>query len=661
MSRSSRGIVVLLALALAVLGTARPAAAADYVPISGGGSTTVYNAFNQWAGNVAQYRLHVNYLRVGDAGGRQRFAAGDTDFAASDVPFDAGDPAAAARPFAYMPDVAVATTFVYTLRNGFTTITNLRLSGENVAKIFTGRLTAWNDPAIAADNPGVNLPAIAIVPVVHSEGSGQTAALTRWMAARQGPIWQSYCTEVGRTPCDPTSAYPVLNGSRMVAQPADQGVAGYVSLANGAIGYTDASSARAWGLPAAKVLNEAGYYTEPTAGHVGVSLLAARVAPDGTADLSGVYTNPDPRTYELAWYSYMLVPTTDAFGFTAAKGFTLSQFGTYLLCPGQGGLSALGLAPLPVNLSLAGYRQLRQVPGAQVPPTEDGFVRSCTANPTIAPDGTDRLAASDPMPAACDRKGQSPCFAAMPTETGLSGPDQVAIGDVVSLLASVNPVGVPGTVRFFDRETPLAAPVPVYGGYARLTTTLDPGLHLVTARYEPPADYPYYQASTSYPLAITVSGVPPQDESIVTNVPHDEGVFTMTVSDTPVRLTTAALRPDHTFDSTGSLAPVTITDDRDQTHPGWSLTGQVGDFTSGANTFSGAYLSWTPAILTPNRAGDVQPGAPSATLRDGSELAHAPAAGGLGTTVLGAGLHLRIPSTTQPGDYSATLTITAIA
>nr|BFE59006.1 hypothetical protein GCM10020063_035320 [Dactylosporangium thailandense] len=643
------------------MGSARPAAAAVYAPITGGGSTTASNAFHLWTGNVAQYGMRVDYLRVGDASGRQRFAAGDTDFAASDVPFDAGDPAAAARPFAYMPDVAVATTFVYTLRNGLATITNLRLSGENVAKIFTGRLTAWNDPAIAADNPGVNLPAIAIVPVVHSEGSGQTAALTRWMAARQGPIWQSYCAQTGRTPCTPTSAYPVLNGSNMIAQPGDVGVAGYVALANGTIGYTDASTARAEGLPAAKVLNSAGYYTEPTAGHVGVSLLAARVAPDGTADLSGVYTNPDPRTYELSWYSYLLVPTGDAFGFTAAKGFTLAQFGTYLLCPGQGGLSALGLAPLPLNLALAAYRQLRQVPGAQVPPTEDGFVHSCAGNPTFATDGTDTLAASDPMPAGCDRKGQGPCFTGMLTQTGLSGPDQVAIGDAVSLVASVYPVGAPGTVQFLDRDTPLAAPVPVYGGYARLTAILDPGFHIVTARYEPLADYPYYQPSTSNPLGITVAGVAPQDESIVTNVPHDEGVFTMTVTDVPVRLTTAALQPDHTFDSTGGLAPVTITDERDQTRPGWSLTGQVGDFTSGANTFSGAYLSWTPAILTPNRAGDVRPGDPSAILRDGSELAHAPAAGGLGTTVLGAGLHLRIPSTTQPGEYSATLTITAIA
>src|SRR5262249_24341926 len=154
----------------------------------------------------------------------------------------------------------------------------LRLSGENIARIFTGVLTRWNDPAIAADNPGLRLPAIKIVPVVRSDGSGSTAQFTQWMIATQGRYWTDYCRKVGRDPCTQTAAYPVLSGSGMVGQSRDLGVSGYVAQASavGAIGYVEYSYAIQAGFPVAKVLNVAGYYTEPTAGHVAVSLLRAK-------------------------------------------------------------------------------------------------------------------------------------------------------------------------------------------------------------------------------------------------------------------------------------------------------------------------------------------------------------------------------------------------
>ena len=77
-----------------------------------------------------------------------------------------------------MPIVAGGTSFMYNLKIGGKRVTNLRLSGETLAKIFTGGITTWNDPAIEADNPGSTLPARKIVPVVRSDGSGTTAQLT---------------------------------------------------------------------------------------------------------------------------------------------------------------------------------------------------------------------------------------------------------------------------------------------------------------------------------------------------------------------------------------------------------------------------------------------------------------------------------------------------
>src|SRR5262249_25904382 len=161
-----------------------------------------------------------------------------------------------------MPDTAGGTVFMYNLKIGAARVTNLRLSGPVIAGIFTGTITKWNDPAIAADNPGLKLPALDVVPVVRSDGSGSTAQFTQGMLATQGSAWNAYCEKVGRSPCTQTSAYPLLPGSRMVGQAGDLGVAGYVGQAGavGTIGYVEYSYTIQSGFPAAKVLNSAGYY-----------------------------------------------------------------------------------------------------------------------------------------------------------------------------------------------------------------------------------------------------------------------------------------------------------------------------------------------------------------------------------------------------------------
>src|SRR5262249_13195591 len=158
----------------------------------------------------------------------------------------------------------------------------------------------------------------------------------------------------------------------------------------------------------AKVLNAAGYYTAPTPANVGVSLLSARLNPDQTADLSPVYTDTDPRTYELSYYSYMIIPTGLNGNMTVAKGYTIGAFGQYALCHGQQQVNALGYAALPINLVEDGFTQLQRIPGASLPATTAAFIASCD-NPTFSPDGTNTLAASAPMPAACDRPGATPC------------------------------------------------------------------------------------------------------------------------------------------------------------------------------------------------------------------------------------------------------------
>ncbi len=192
-------------------------------------------------------------------------------------------------------------------------------------------------------------------------------------------------------------------------------MSGYVAQngSDGAIGYTQYSFAITSGFPVAKLLNADGYYTEPTPGHVAVSLLEAQINTDPrssdylTENLSGVYTDTDPRTYELSAYSYFILPTNQTYPITPKQGYSLGAYGSYLLCQGQQQVDTLGYSALPINLVEAGYAQLRKIPGAQIQSTSGSFIQGCN-NPTFDPNGNNKLAETDPQPAACDHSRQGP-------------------------------------------------------------------------------------------------------------------------------------------------------------------------------------------------------------------------------------------------------------
>jgi ABC-type phosphate transport system substrate-binding protein len=418
--RVARAVVVATIGLSAVLASsaASPAPTADarqsYQRISGEGSSWAANAIDAMRRNVEQFGITVDYSPSGSTAGRKAWLNGTVDFAASDIPFqftpeDGSAPEQpAAGSYAYIPVTAGGTAFMYNLKINGKQVTNLRLSGENVSRIFTNDLTTWNDPALQADNPGIVLPARPIVPVVRSDGSGSSAQFTQWMIDRHPAVWQAYCERSGRAPaCGSTSFYPTVSGSATIAQAGDLGVAGYVSqgFAEGAIGYVNYSYALNSAFPVVKVLNAAGFYTEPTPENVAVSLLKARINTDEsnpalylTQDLSGVYADQDPRSYQLSSYSYFILPTVEKGQFTAEKGRTLSAFAFYAMCEAQQQSESLGYSPLPINLVEASLDQIRKIPGAEVPNVD---ITKCN-NPTFAADGTNTLANNAPQPLACD-------------------------------------------------------------------------------------------------------------------------------------------------------------------------------------------------------------------------------------------------------------------
>ncbi|WP_327369484.1 phosphate ABC transporter substrate-binding protein PstS [Streptomyces sp. NBC_01217] len=416
----SRLTMAVAALVCALLALQPPTAeAASYTKISGAGSTWSSNALDQWRRNVSSNSgMTVNYQAVGSSVGREQFKNGTADFAVSEIPYGLTEggmrDAPPKRGYAYMPIVAGGTAFMYNLRIGGKKVTNLRLSGEVLTKIFTGRITMWNAAEIRSDNPGLNLPARRVIPVVRSDGSGTTAQLTTWMAREHGGLWDDYCRRAGRsTPCGMTSYFPVVPGSSHIAKSGSLGVSGYTKQghAEGAITYVEYSYAMNTGFPVAKMLNASGYYVEPTASSVAVALMKARINEDENSEnyltqiLDGVYRSADRRTYPLSSYSYMVVPTTTEQPFTQAKGRTLATFANYFLCDGQQQAEELGYSPLPKNLVEAGFAQVRRIPGA---PTGGIDIKKCR-NPTFSPDGSNTLAKRAPYPKACDKRGPQQC------------------------------------------------------------------------------------------------------------------------------------------------------------------------------------------------------------------------------------------------------------
>ena len=429
-TRTTLRTLLILLLSSAVLFSAPGAANATvYAQIEGTGSTWSQLIVQQWISDVNANGMKVVYTGGGSSKGRRDFANDSVDFAISEIPYQGTDEQGNAdtsngRPYAYLPIVAGGTAFTYQLKVGGVMVRNLRLSGETLTKIFTDKITNWDDPAITRDNNGRKFPDLPITPVVRSDGSGTTAQLTTWMDKQYPSIWRPYFGHAGLT-----SYFPIKNGSRMVGQAGSDQVMNTVSsfAGNGDIGYVEYSYPVNKNYPVVKVLNKAGYYVEPTQYNTAVALTKAKINQDKSSQLyltqilDGVYTNADPRAYPISSYSYMIIPTgADDSRMSTAKRQTLADFLYYSLCQGQTKAGPYGYSPLPLNLVQAGFTQIAKLKKAD--PAVDLTNRSVTTcnNPTFVAGhlSENHLAQIAPMPAACDKQGAGPCG----TDTGNNQP-----------------------------------------------------------------------------------------------------------------------------------------------------------------------------------------------------------------------------------------------
>ncbi len=277
--------------------------------------------------------LVVEYGGGGSGKGRSDLQEELVDFAGTDSTVkDEDKPNYEGGEFLYIPTVIAPITMSYNLPG----VPELRLSPATIAGIFQLEITNWNDPAIAADNEGVDLPDVEIVVARRADGSGTTDNFSRFLEAAAGP--------------DATGEWRLGSGSEIEwpegtqAGDGNSGVAQIIKDTEGAIGYVDLSDANANGLTFAAVQNKAGNYVLPTVAATQAAAEGAEIDDDLTFFLG--WTDGE-ESYPIAAQTWIIVYATQPDPEVAER---LKGFLTYLLTDAQGLAPGLDFAPLPDGL-----------------------------------------------------------------------------------------------------------------------------------------------------------------------------------------------------------------------------------------------------------------------------------------------------------------------
>lgn len=307
--------------------------------LNAAGSTAQTNAMAQWIKDYenACGSANINYSAVGSGAGVQQFEQGTIDFGGSDFALSSSDqPKADARcksgSAINLPLVPGPIAIGYNVPG----VSSLNLSASTLAKIFTGKITNWNDPGIAKDNPGVSLPNLGIQTFHRSDGSGTSYNFTNYLANEAKADWSFGANK--------TWPAPGGQGSK-----GTQGIAAGVKGTPGGIGYMELSYATQSHISYAKVSNAAGHFVELTSQNVVNFLATAKVVGSGNdLKLNFDYTNTDDSAYPNLLVTYEIVC---AKGNSAGKLTLLKNFLSYAASStAQQEASSLGYVPLPSEL-----------------------------------------------------------------------------------------------------------------------------------------------------------------------------------------------------------------------------------------------------------------------------------------------------------------------
>ncbi len=336
-------LIVLTTVVLAAVSCGGAAgSAATTVQLQGAGATFPAPLYDRWFKDysAAHQNVQVGYQPVGSGAGITQFTNKTVDFGASDAAMTDEEIAKVDRGVQMIPLTAGSIVFAYNLPE---LTTPLRLSRAAYTGIFLGKITKWDDPAIAAANPGAKLPGLNIAVVHRADSSGTTFVFTQHLSA-VSPDWQKG-PGTSKAPNWPTG----------IGSKGNEGVASSIQQTPGAIGYVEYGYAKQVGLKMAAVENKGG------------SFIVASTA-SGQAALTGVQLPdnlrvflPDPDgadAYPIVTYTWLLVYRQYDKPETAAA---VKEMVKYCLDAGQKSSEEMGYIPLPAGVVSADLKALDNV------------------------------------------------------------------------------------------------------------------------------------------------------------------------------------------------------------------------------------------------------------------------------------------------------------
>lgn len=318
--------------------------------IAADGATFPQPVYEQWTQDYANDTgIQISYTGGGSGQGVKDITANVVQFAGSDAPLKPDEKTAAEAkggPILHIPTVFGAIVIAYNLPG---ISQPLNFSAEVIGKIYTGAIKTWNDPAIKADNPGVNLPSTAITVAHRSDGSGTTNAFTKWLC-KVSPDWKAKVN-----PCSGKEVtWPVGLGGK-----GNAGVSSTISTNPGAVGYIELAYAIQNKVTFGNVKNASGKFITPSLDSVAAAAKFDTIPPDLTFDVSG---SSQPDAYPIVTATWLLVfQQQDKVSQDQARSEAVVHFLLWALDKGGDDAKALDYAVLPDALKQAALQSIATI------------------------------------------------------------------------------------------------------------------------------------------------------------------------------------------------------------------------------------------------------------------------------------------------------------
>ena len=323
-------ITIRQVVAATLLATA-PALAAAQTQLTGAGATFPYPMYSKW---FDEYRkthpaVQINYQSIGSGGGIRQITNGTVFFGATDGPMTDEQLSAASGRILHLPTVLGADVPVYNLPG---VSADLKFTGALLADIFLGKVKTWNDPAIAALNAGLALPALDITVVHRSDGSGTTF------------IWTDFLSKTSAQWKEKVGASTAVSWPAGVGGKGNEGVAGLVTQTPGAIGYVELVYALQNKIAFGAVQNANGEFVKASPESVTAAAASARMPDDFRVSLTNA---PGAGAYPISSFTWLLLYEDPA---DKAQAKAMVEFVKWALTDGQQFARQLGYAPLPADV-----------------------------------------------------------------------------------------------------------------------------------------------------------------------------------------------------------------------------------------------------------------------------------------------------------------------